>query len=86
MFSAMHNLSLSWHTSISAFDEAAFCLAINHHDVAKWARHCLACQKSKIHRHTRSPLSSFQNLPNVLIMFIWISLDLYLHQMATPIA
>ncbi|GFW41719.1 retrovirus-related Pol polyprotein from transposon 412 [Trichonephila clavipes] len=29
-------------------------------DVAKWARHCLACQKSKIHRHTRSPLSSFQ--------------------------
>ncbi|GFT96901.1 integrase catalytic domain-containing protein, partial [Trichonephila clavipes] len=26
----------------------------------KWARHCLACQKSKIHRHTRSPLSSFQ--------------------------
>ncbi|GFW50562.1 retrovirus-related Pol polyprotein from transposon 17.6 [Trichonephila clavipes] len=29
-------------------------------DVAKWARHCLACQKSKIHRHTRSHLSSFQ--------------------------
>ncbi|GFV16767.1 retrovirus-related Pol polyprotein from transposon 17.6 [Trichonephila clavipes] len=29
-------------------------------DVAKWASHCLACQKSKIHRHTRSPLSSFQ--------------------------
>ncbi|GFX63056.1 retrovirus-related Pol polyprotein from transposon opus [Trichonephila clavipes] len=29
-------------------------------DVAKWARHCLACQKSKIHRHTRSLLSSFQ--------------------------
>ncbi|GFV86254.1 retrovirus-related Pol polyprotein from transposon 412 [Trichonephila clavipes] len=29
-------------------------------DVAKWARHSLACQKSKIHRHTRSPLSSFQ--------------------------
>ncbi|GFW21466.1 retrovirus-related Pol polyprotein from transposon 297 [Trichonephila clavipes] len=27
-----------------------------------------------------------KNLPNVLIMFIWISLDLYLHQMATPIA
>ncbi|GFX49398.1 transposon Tf2-6 polyprotein [Trichonephila clavipes] len=23
-------------------------------------RHCLACQKSKIHRHTKSPLSSFQ--------------------------
>ncbi|GFV24613.1 retrovirus-related Pol polyprotein from transposon 412 [Trichonephila clavipes] len=29
-------------------------------DVAKWAKHCLACQKSKIHRHTRSSLSSFQ--------------------------
>lgn len=29
-------------------------------DVTKWARHCLACQKSKIQRHTRAPLSSFQ--------------------------
>ncbi|GFV24893.1 retrovirus-related Pol polyprotein from transposon 17.6 [Trichonephila clavipes] len=32
------------------------------------------------------PSISSDNLPNVLIMFIWISLDLYLHQMATPIA
>ncbi|GFX81853.1 gag-pol polyprotein [Trichonephila clavipes] len=30
------------------------------HGRSLWARHCLACQKSKIHRHTRSPLSSFQ--------------------------
>ncbi|GFX07226.1 transposon Tf2-6 polyprotein [Trichonephila clavipes] len=33
---------------------------LSHPGIPKWARHCLACQKSKIHRHTRSPLSSFQ--------------------------
>ncbi|GFT72824.1 gag-pol polyprotein [Trichonephila clavipes] len=40
--------------------KAAFVWPSISSDVAKWARHCLACQKSKIHRHTRSPLSSFQ--------------------------
>ena len=28
-------------------------------DVRQWAKHCLTCQTSKIHKHTRSPLSAF---------------------------
>uniref|UniRef100_A0A5S6R481 RNA-directed DNA polymerase n=1 Tax=Trichuris muris TaxID=70415 RepID=A0A5S6R481_TRIMR len=28
-------------------------------DVAHWTRHCLQCQKAKIHRHTRSPPKDF---------------------------
>ncbi|GFU48982.1 hypothetical protein TNCV_2332811 [Trichonephila clavipes] len=60
VFSAMHNLShpgirLSVHLM-----KQRFVWPLISSDVAKWARHCLACQKSKIHRHTRSPLSSFQ--------------------------
>ncbi|GFX33868.1 transposon Tf2-6 polyprotein [Trichonephila clavipes] len=60
VFSAMHNLShpgirRSVHLMKQRFDWPSISS-----DVAKWARQCLACQKSKIHRHTRSPLSSFQ--------------------------
>ncbi|GFT09998.1 hypothetical protein TNCV_1114561 [Trichonephila clavipes] len=60
VFSAMHNLShpgirLSVHLMKQRFVWPSISS-----DVAKWARHCLACQKYKIHRHTRSPLSSFQ--------------------------
>ncbi|CAI2738111.1 unnamed protein product, partial [Dicrocoelium dendriticum] len=28
-------------------------------DVRQWARTCLSCQQSKVHRHTKSPLGSF---------------------------
>ncbi|GFU89677.1 hypothetical protein TNCV_2265671 [Trichonephila clavipes] len=60
VFSAMHNLSHpgirpSVHLMKPRFVWPSISL-----DVAKWARHCLVCQKSKIHRHTRSPLLSFQ--------------------------
>ncbi|GFU77474.1 hypothetical protein TNCV_3498471 [Trichonephila clavipes] len=60
VFSAMHNLS---HTGIRLsvhLMKQRFVWPSISSDVAKWARHCLDCQKSKIHRHTRSPLSSFQ--------------------------
>ena len=30
-------------------------------DVRKWARSCLQCQHSKVHRHTVSPFSTFAN-------------------------
>ncbi|GBN70179.1 hypothetical protein AVEN_194979-1 [Araneus ventricosus] len=32
-------------------------------DVQEWCKFCIACQKSKIHRHTKSPLGLFK-LPN----------------------
>ncbi|GFT51874.1 hypothetical protein TNCV_3072551 [Trichonephila clavipes] len=60
VFSAMHNLShLGIRRSVHLMKQRFVWPSISS-DVAKWARHCLACQKSKIHRHTRSPLSSFQ--------------------------
>ncbi|GFW25124.1 hypothetical protein TNCV_3156271 [Trichonephila clavipes] len=60
VFSAMHNL---YHPGIRRsvhLMKQRFVWPSISSDVAKWARHCLACQKSKIHHHTRSPLSSFQ--------------------------
>ncbi|GFT38922.1 retrovirus-related Pol polyprotein from transposon 412 [Trichonephila clavipes] len=60
VFSAMHNLSHPGIRRSVHLMKQRFVWPSISSDIAKWARHCLACQKSKIHRHTRSPLSSFQ--------------------------
>ncbi|GFV35271.1 hypothetical protein TNCV_3203031 [Trichonephila clavipes] len=60
VFSAMHNLSHPCIRRSVHLMKQRFVWPSISSDVAKWARHCLTCQKSKIHRHTRSPLSSFQ--------------------------
>ncbi|GFU74290.1 retrovirus-related Pol polyprotein from transposon 412 [Trichonephila clavipes] len=60
VFSAMHNLSHPGIRRSVHLMKQCFVWPSISSDVAKWARHCLACQKSKIHRHTRSPVSSFQ--------------------------
>ncbi|GFW07982.1 hypothetical protein TNCV_3921141 [Trichonephila clavipes] len=60
VFSAMYNLSHPGIRRSVHLMKQRFVWPSISSDVAKWARHCLACQKSKIHRHTRSPLSSFQ--------------------------
>ncbi|GFU09911.1 retrovirus-related Pol polyprotein from transposon 17.6 [Trichonephila clavipes] len=60
VFSAMHNLSHPGIRRSVHLMKQRFVWPSISSDVAKWAKHCLACQKSKIHRHTRSPLSSFQ--------------------------
>ncbi|GFV90056.1 transposon Tf2-11 polyprotein [Trichonephila clavipes] len=60
VFSAMHNLSHPGIRRSVHLMKQRFVWPSIASDVAKWAIHCLACQKSKIHRHTRSPLSSFQ--------------------------
>ncbi|GFU15623.1 transposon Tf2-9 polyprotein [Trichonephila clavipes] len=60
VFSAMHNLSHPGIRRSVHLIKQRFVWPSISSDVAKWARHCLACQNSKIHRHTRSPLSSFQ--------------------------
>ncbi|GFW63009.1 retrovirus-related Pol polyprotein from transposon 412 [Trichonephila clavipes] len=60
VFSAMHNLSHPGIRRSVHLMKQRFVWPSVSSDVAKWARHCLACQKYKIHRHTRSPLSSFQ--------------------------
>ncbi|GFX44835.1 hypothetical protein TNCV_1901481 [Trichonephila clavipes] len=60
VFSAMHNLSHPGIRRSVHLMKQRFVWPSISSDVAKRARHCLARQKSKIHRHTRSPLSSFQ--------------------------
>ncbi|GFY35177.1 hypothetical protein TNCV_5045511 [Trichonephila clavipes] len=60
VFPAMHNVSHPGIRRSVHLMKQCFVWPSISSDVAKWARHCLACQKSKIHRHTRSPLSSFQ--------------------------
>ncbi|GFX82000.1 transposon Tf2-9 polyprotein [Trichonephila clavipes] len=60
VFPAMHNLSHPGIRRSVHLMKQRFVWPSISSDVAKWARHCLACQKSKIHRHTRLPLSSFQ--------------------------
>ncbi|GFU15630.1 hypothetical protein TNCV_3615491 [Trichonephila clavipes] len=60
VFSAMHNLSHPGIRRSVHLIKQRFVWPSISSDVAKWARHCLACQNSKIHRPTRSPLSSFQ--------------------------
>ncbi|GFT65667.1 transposon Tf2-8 polyprotein [Trichonephila clavipes] len=60
VFSAMHNLSHPGIRRSVHLMKQRFVWPSISSDVAKWTRHCLACQNSKIHRHTRSPLSSFQ--------------------------
>ncbi|GFV46079.1 integrase catalytic domain-containing protein [Trichonephila clavipes] len=53
VFSAMHNLSHPGIRRSVHLMKQSFVWPSISSDVAKWARHCLACQKSKIHRHTR---------------------------------
>ncbi|GFY13761.1 transposon Tf2-8 polyprotein [Trichonephila clavipes] len=60
VFSVMHNLSHPGIRRSVHLMKQRFVWPSISSDVTKWAKHCLACQKSKIHPHTRSPLSSFQ--------------------------
>ena len=42
-------------------------------DISKWARSCLQCQRAKIHRHTVTPLATF-NTPDVRFNHVHIDL------------
>ena len=59
IFDSLHNLS---HPGISATQRlitARFVWPGINKDVRLWAKTCLACQRTKIHRHTKSPLGTF---------------------------
>ena len=59
IFDSLHSLS---HPGIRATQKLIttryVCPNINS-DVRKWARSCLQCQRSKVYRHTVSPMSTF---------------------------
>ena len=59
VFDSLHSLG---HPSIRATQKlvtARYVWPEINKDVRQWARSCLKCQKSKIHRHTVTPLSTF---------------------------
>ena len=59
VFDSLHSLS---HPSIRATQHlitARYIWPNINKDVHKWARCCIQCQKSKIHRHTTAPLGKF---------------------------
>lgn len=60
VFTAMHNLAHPGARRTADLIRKRFVWPSVSSDTAKWAKHCLACQKSKIHRHTKSPLSTFR--------------------------
>ncbi|GFW21670.1 hypothetical protein TNCV_4281851 [Trichonephila clavipes] len=65
VFSAMHNLSHPGiRRSVHLMKQRFVWPSISSDVVAKWARHCLACQKSKIHRQLDHLFHHFKNLPN----------------------
>ncbi|GFU44817.1 retrovirus-related Pol polyprotein from transposon 412 [Nephila pilipes] len=35
-------------------------------DITKWTRYYVACQRSKVHRHTVSPIQAFASIPERL--------------------
>ena len=59
VFDSLHNLS---HPGIRATQKLCtdrFVWKSINKDVRAWARTCLHCQRSKIHRHTKAPLGTF---------------------------
>ncbi|MDA8002237.1 MAG: reverse transcriptase domain-containing protein, partial [Alphaproteobacteria bacterium] len=61
VFESLHGLS---HPSIRATQQLVTSRYIwpgINSDVRRWAKACLACQRSKIHRHTITPLSTFKS-------------------------
>ena len=60
VFDCLHNLA---HPGIKATQKlvaSRYIWPSINKDVRAWARTCIPCQRSKIHRHTVAPLSSFQ--------------------------
>lgn len=73
VFSTLHNIS---HPGIKASNrlvKSRFIWPSLNKDCAKWTKQCLACQKSKVFRHIKSPVSSF---PNQTGRFDHVHLDL----------
>ncbi len=60
VFLSLHELS---HPGIRATQQlvtSRYVWPLMNKEVRQWTRNCLKCQKSKVHRHTRSPLQEFQ--------------------------
>lgn len=59
VFSQLHNLSHPGIRSTQKLVTSRFIWTAINRDIRKWTRSCIPCQKSKIHKHIKSPLSTF---------------------------
>ena len=58
-FNALHNLSHPGINATKRLISSRFVWPCINKDVKQWARCCIACQKSKVHRHTKAPLGTY---------------------------
>ena len=73
VFNSLHNLS---HPGIRASQHLITSRFIWHGmktDIGKWTRSCLQCQRAKVHRHTVTPLATF-NTPDARFDHVHIDL------------
>ena len=59
VFDTLHGLSHPGIKATTKLVTSRFVWPSINHDVRLWARECLACQRSKVHRHTAAPLGTF---------------------------
>ena len=59
VFNTIHNLSHPGARSTAKIVSKRFVWPNMQHDCNKWARSCIQCQRSKVSRHTRSPVGEF---------------------------
>lgn len=61
IFSLLHNVSHPGIRSTTKLIRSRFIWPSINKDCVTWARECIPCQKAKVTRHTKTPLSSFPN-------------------------
>ena len=59
VFRTLHSLSHPGIRGSQKLLSSRFFWPNMHTDISFWARSCIACQKTKVHRHTKPPLGSF---------------------------
>ena len=59
VFEALHNMSHPGVRSTQTLITSRFVWPNMNKDIRSWAKTCLSCQRSKIHRHTKAPLGTY---------------------------
>ena len=59
VFDTLHNMSHPGARTTCKLVSERYAWPFMNRDVRQWARECLACQRSKVHRHTKAPLQTF---------------------------
>ena len=59
VFEALHNMSHPGIRSTQSMIKSRFIWPFMNKDIRNWARSCLSCQRSKIHRHIKTPLGTY---------------------------